>query len=49
MVLVEMEDGPRVVAQLRAPDDKPVSIGMPVHLEWEDHPEQALPVFVAEA
>jgi len=24
----------------------PVRIGMPVTLDWDDHPEQALPVFV---
>jgi len=46
MLLVEMEEGPRVVAQLRAPDGTAVSIGMPVHVEWEDHPDQPLPVFV---
>jgi predicted GIY-YIG superfamily endonuclease/uncharacterized OB-fold protein len=48
IVLVELEDGPRVVAQLRQSDGKPVSIGIPVALEWEDHPEQPLPVFVLE-
>ena len=49
IVLVELEDGPRFIAQFRAPDRKPVSIGMSVRLGWEDHPEQALPVFVPEA
>lgn len=47
MLLVEMEEGPRVVAQLRAWDGTEVSIGMPVRVEWEDHPDQPLPVFVA--
>jgi len=46
IVLAEMEEGPRVVAQLRAPERTTVSIGMPVRVEWEDHPEQPLPVFV---
>jgi len=46
ILLVEMEEGPRVVAQLRAPEGTPVRIGMPVHVEWEDLPEQPLPVFV---
>jgi uncharacterized OB-fold protein len=46
MLLVEMEEGPRVVARLRAPHGTAVSIGMPVHVEWEDHPDQPLPVFV---
>jgi uncharacterized OB-fold protein len=46
MLLVEMEEGPRVVSQLRAPNGTAVSIGMPVHVEWEDHPDQSLPVFV---
>jgi uncharacterized protein len=49
IVLVDLEDGPRVVAQLRSHDDKQASIGMPVRLEWEDLPEQPLPVFVPEA
>jgi uncharacterized OB-fold protein len=46
MLLVEMEEGPRVVAQLRAPAGTAVKIGMPVRVEWEDLPEQPLPVFV---
>jgi uncharacterized OB-fold protein len=46
MALVEMEEGPRLVAQMRASDEFPVTIGMPVRVEWEDHPEQPLPVFV---
>ncbi len=46
VVLVEMEEGLRVVAQLRAPEGTAVSIGMPVRVEWEDHPDQPLPVFV---
>jgi uncharacterized OB-fold protein len=49
IVVVELEDGPRAVAQFRAPDSKPVAIGMPVRVEWEDHPEQPLPVFVPDA
>jgi uncharacterized OB-fold protein len=46
IVLVEMEEGPRVIAQLRAPEGAPVVIGAPVRVEWEDHPHQSLPVFV---
>jgi len=49
IVLVELEDGPRFIAQFRAADGKPVRIDMPVNLEWEDHPHQPLPVFVPEA
>jgi len=48
IVLVELQDGPRFIAQFRAADGKPVSIDMPVNLEWEDYPDQALPVFVPE-
>jgi hypothetical protein len=47
ILLVEMEEGPRMVAQLRASDGSVVGIGMPVRVEWEDHPQQPLPVFVA--
>ncbi len=46
VLLVEMEEGPRVIAQLRAPEDAPFEIGSPVLIEWEDHPIQSLPVFV---
>lgn len=46
IVLVEMEEGPRVVAQLQATEGTQVSIGLQVRVEWEDHPEQPLPVFV---
>ena len=48
IVLVEMEEGPRVVAQLRDPSRMLVRIGTRVSLDWEDHPEQPLPVFVPE-
>jgi uncharacterized OB-fold protein len=48
MALVEMEEGPRLVAQMRASDEFPVTIGMPVRVEWEDGEHQALPVFVPE-
>jgi uncharacterized OB-fold protein len=54
MLLVEMEEGPRVIAQLRgdpqgAPDSAPFAIGDRVRIEWEDLPEQTLPVFVLDA
>ena len=41
-----MEEGPRVIAQLRAPEGAEVDIGSAVHVEWEDHEQQSLPVFV---
>ena len=47
IVLAEMEEGPRVVAQLRVTDESPVRIGMRVRVEWDDLPQQPLPVFVA--
>ncbi|MBI1884925.1 MAG: OB-fold domain-containing protein [Chloroflexi bacterium] len=46
VVLAEMDEGPRVIAQLRTPPDGRCEIGMPVRVEWEDHPHQSLPVFV---
>ena len=49
VVLVEMKEGPRLIAQLRAPEDTEVKIGAPVHIEWEDHPKQTLPVFELDA
>ena len=48
IVLVEMEEGPRVIAQLRAADDAEFDIGAPVRVEWDDLPKQSLPVFVLE-
>lgn len=45
VLLVQMEEGPRVIAQLRAAEDAAPEIGAPVHVEWEDHPNQSLPVF----
>ncbi|MCH7579409.1 MAG: Zn-ribbon domain-containing OB-fold protein [Chloroflexi bacterium] len=45
VLLVEMEEGPRLVAQLRAPEGTEVVIGAAVHVEWEDHEKQSLPVF----
>ena len=53
VLLVQMEEGPRLVARLR-PDGRPsgrdpvdarLRIGAPVRLEWEDVPGQTLPVF----
>ena len=46
VLLAEMEEGPRLIAQLRAPDDAAFDIGSPVRVEWEDLPKQSLPVFV---
>ena len=46
VLLVEMDEGPRLIAQLRARADARFDIGTPVRIEWEDHPHQSLPVFV---
>jgi uncharacterized OB-fold protein len=46
IALVEMEEGPRLIAQLRAEDGTPFAIGDRVRVGWEDHPQQSLPVFV---
>jgi hypothetical protein len=46
MLLVELEEGPRVIAQLAAPPETPVAISAPVHVEWEETEHQVLPVFV---
>ena len=48
VLLVDMEEGPRIIAQLRAPKGARFAIGSRVRLEWEDHPQQSLPVFVLE-
>jgi len=48
VLLVEMEEGPRIVARLRAPEGARAEIGTPVRIEWQDGERQALPVFVAE-
>jgi uncharacterized OB-fold protein len=48
VLLVEMEEGPRLIAQLRAPEDTTVEIGAAVRVEWEDGPHQSLPVFELE-
>jgi uncharacterized OB-fold protein len=48
ILLVEMEEGPRIVAQLRAAQETRVSIGMQVRVEWEDAPDQPLPIFVVD-
>lgn len=49
VLLVEMEEGPRVIAQLRAPEGAKFDIGTPVRVEWEDYPRQSLPVFVLDS
>ena len=49
VLLVEMEEGPRIIAQLQASEDARFAIDTPVHIEWEDHPGQALPVFVLDS
>ena len=49
VVLVEMEEGPRVIAQLRAADGAAFGIGSPVRIAWEDEGGQSLPVFTLTA
>jgi uncharacterized OB-fold protein len=46
IVLVALEEGPRLIAQLRAPADTSIEIGASLRIEWESLPEQDLPVFV---
>jgi uncharacterized OB-fold protein len=48
IALVEMEEGPRLIAQMRSTDETPISIGAPVRVEWEEGEHQALPVFVVD-
>jgi uncharacterized OB-fold protein len=47
MLLVELEEGPRLMAQLRGKPEA-VAIGGSVRLEWNDLPSQPLPVFVVD-
>ncbi len=46
IVLVELEEGPRLVGQLRGRLD--VAIGAAVAAEWDDAPNQPLPAWVIE-
>jgi uncharacterized OB-fold protein len=46
IVLAQMEEGPRLIAQLRMPADAAFAIGDRVRVEWEELPHQDLPVFV---
>jgi hypothetical protein len=48
VVLGELDEGPRLIAQLRAPEDADFTIGSRIRVEWEDGPHQSLPVFVLE-
>ena len=45
IVLVELEEGPRLIGQLRGPADH-LSIGAQVTIDWEDSPDQPLPVWL---
>jgi uncharacterized protein len=47
IVLVELEEGPRLIGQLRGPADQ-LSIGAHVSIDWEDAPKQPLPVWLIE-
>ena len=49
VVLVEMEEGPRIIAQLRAPEEAAFGIGSPVRIAWEDEGTQSLPVFTVDS
>jgi uncharacterized OB-fold protein len=46
VLLVELEEGPRLVGRLRAGPETSVTIGASVRMEWEDAPDQPLPVFL---
>jgi uncharacterized OB-fold protein len=46
IVLAEMAEGPRVIAQLRAPEGAEFGIGSPVEVAWDDSAEQPLVAFV---
>lgn len=46
VALVEMEEGPRVIAELKGDGAASPEIGTAVKVEWVDHPKQPLPVFV---
>jgi uncharacterized OB-fold protein len=45
IALVEMQEGPRVIAQVSPADAAALRIGAAVHVEWESSERQALPVF----
>jgi uncharacterized OB-fold protein len=49
IALVEMEEGPRVIAQLRGSGAETPEIGTPVQIDWDDSGEQTLPVFLTDA
>ena len=46
VVLAQMEEAPRVIAQLRATEGAQFGLGTAVRVEWEDLPHQSLPIFV---
>jgi uncharacterized protein len=48
IMLVELEEGLRFIGQLRGEPGGGVAIGAPVCVEWEDVPNQPLPVFVVD-
>jgi uncharacterized OB-fold protein len=49
VLLVALEEGPRLIAQLRGGPETSIAIGARVHVEWEDAPDQPLPVFVVDS
>jgi 3-oxo-4,17-pregnadiene-20-carboxyl-CoA hydratase alpha subunit len=48
ILLIELEEGPRLVGQLREGSEA-LAIGAPARIEWEDIPNQPLPVWLIEA
>jgi uncharacterized protein len=48
MLLIELEEGPRLIGRLRAKPDARIAIGAQVRVEWDDVPSQPLPVFALE-
>jgi uncharacterized protein len=47
IALLELEEGPRLIGRLRGSSDGLV-IGAPVGVEWDDAPNQSLPVWAIE-
>jgi 3-oxo-4,17-pregnadiene-20-carboxyl-CoA hydratase alpha subunit len=48
IVLVELEEGPRLIGQLQGAPGASISIDAPARVQWEDVPNQSLPVWLIE-
>jgi uncharacterized OB-fold protein len=48
IVLVELEEGPRLIGQLHGAPGAAISIDALARVEWEDVPNQPLPVWIVE-